>query len=40
MVDGKSINFGAFLTPEAAHNARLQAVNVYGFNTNHGRRLT
>jgi len=40
MVDGKSINFGAFPTPEAAHHARLQAVSAYGFDANHGRRLT
>ena len=40
MVDGKSINFGAFPTPEAAHEARLQAVTAYGFNANHGRSLT
>jgi hypothetical protein len=37
MVDGKSISFGAFSTPEAAHNARLQAINNYGFHHNHGR---
>jgi hypothetical protein len=37
MVDGKSISFGAFPTPEAAHNARLQAINNYGFHHNHGR---
>ena len=37
MVDGKSISFGAFPTPEAANNARLQAINNYGFHHNHGR---
>ena len=40
MVNGKSISFGAFPTPEAAHHARLQAVSAYGFDANHGRRLT
>lgn len=40
MVDGKSISFGAFPTAEAAHEARLQAVNTYGFNSNHGKSLT
>lgn len=40
MVDGKSISFGAFPTAEAAHEARLQAINAYGFNANHGKSLT
>ena len=40
MVDGKSISFGAFPTAEAAHKARHQAVNAYGFNSNHGKSLT
>lgn len=39
MVDEKSISFGAFLTPEAANDARLQAINHYGFCHNHGKGL-